>query len=147
MNPFGGAELKSELIDIRTDENFDMNVRAKPTWVTTQLDQGVLKGDFSAFQRRNFNTDIHGILNTRNTGESYISCGYPMGGKMVCTNFHYKEFYGFAWRGDGVLIPGMSGGPTMTKDGTVVGINIAVQDADALISPIWNLDLHFQEEK
>lgn len=142
LTPFG-ATIKKDVIDIRTDDNFDMNVHAKAVWATSQLDQGILKGDFSMFKSRGFITDIHGILNTRNTNTSFITCGYPMGGHLVCTKFIYKEFSGFAWRGDGVLIPGMSGGPAMTKDGVLVGVNVAVDGTDAIISPIWNLDQQF----
>ncbi len=142
--PFGIA-LRPELIDIRTNENFNLNVKARAVWVTPQLDQGILKGDFTQFEHRTFIADVHGILNTRQKQQPYVSCGYPMGGHLFCTSFLYQSIYGFRWAGDGVLIPGMSGGPTMTEDGVMVGVNTAMTDTQALVSPIYNIDEQFNQ--
>ena len=38
------------------------------------------------------------------------------------------------------VIPGMSGGPVLLRDGTVVAVNVAVDGNRAVVSPIYNLD-------
>jgi len=141
-----GVSLKQDVIDIRTNDDYDLNVKAKPIWVTTQLDQGILHGNFTQFEHRTFIADVHGILNTRQKQQPYITCGYPMGGHLVCTPFIYQGLYGFRWAGDGILIPGMSGGPAMTQDGVLIGVNTAMTDTQALISPIYNIDEQFEQK-
>jgi Trypsin len=143
--PFGLVSLKTEGIDIRTDENYNLNVSAKAVWITPQLDQGLLRGNFHRFEHRGIITDIHDILDTTKSRVPYVTCGYPMGGHLTCTYFQYERLDNFAWRGEGLLIPGMSGGPTMTKDGAIVGVNIAVDGPDALVSPVYNLDQEYSQ--
>lgn len=141
VNILGMASMTEETIDIRQNDNLDLKITAKPFWVTSQLDQGLLKGDFSSLPHSKYISDIHGLLDAK--GKQMLSCGYPMGGALFCSPFRFVQPDAFQWRGYGTLLPGMSGGPTMTEDGTIIGVNVAVDKDNAIISPIWNINEFF----
>ncbi len=75
-----------------------------------------------------------------------LACGYPMGGPLYCGTLYYQDMYDFMWATSGVLIPGMSGGPVMLEDGTVVALNISVKDNESMVSPIYNIDAEFRSK-
>lgn len=140
MTAFGSYGLKADLIDIRTNENYNINVTAKAVYATPQLDHGLLVGNFVMFDHQPYLSNIQEILSTRKDNLPYTSCGYPLFGELHCTLWYYKGLNDFMWKGSGVLLPGMSGGPVMTKDGVVIGINSQVTDELSIITPIYNID-------
>lgn len=138
-----GYMLNDQPIGIREDDNKELNVYGKAIFATSQMDQGIIQGDFSRFEQRSFSTDIQGTLSLRDKQNSQIiSCGYPLGGDLFCTILHYQHQDNFMWSNQGLLLPGMSGGPAMI-DGVVVGVNVAVSSESAIISPIYNLNKEF----
>jgi hypothetical protein len=143
MTPMG-AFLLEEYVDIRASDNVERGTMAKIQSVSTQLDRATLKGDFKAFKHNRVLSDPEDNAKIRIPGTRMISCGYPMGTELYCATMTYVTEDGFQMRtknvGTGLLIPGMSGGPTMLPDGTVVGVNSAVEGENSLISPTYNME-------
>lgn len=126
-------------IEIRKSDNINIGVLAYVNYATEQMDQAILVGDFHNFTHKKFHFDPYFMEHARIENRELISCGYPLNGDLYCTKMIYKNRYGFLWEVRGVLIPGMSGGPTMLEDGSVVAVNVAVNGHYSLISPIYNL--------
>ena len=98
-------------------------------------DFAVLSGDFSEFEKlplaKTFN-----VL----PGELLRTCGYAsLKTPAVCSNFIALGNSGFAYKGNGYLVKGMSGGPVVNGAGEVVGINVAVSRDEVLITPTIGL--------
>jgi V8-like Glu-specific endopeptidase len=136
VTPFG--PMTNEDIEVRPSDNTDLKIHGQPYYATIQLDQGLIAGDFSKFESRSHTADVKKLVDSRFT--YYKTCGYPMGGPLYCNTLHYKNLTNFMWSVDGVLIAGMSGGPVMLSDGTVVAVNVAVEGDRAVVSPIYNID-------
>lgn len=130
------------LVEIRPDTNQPVGVYATVIYVTTQLDTAMLRGDFSKFQFKPYTQTINKLMDLQHPGVKFKSCGYPLGGTLQCTETIFKERVNFSIRVTGLLLPGMSGGPTMTEDGTVVAINNAVDGTDSIVTPIYNIDFN-----
>lgn len=137
----GNQQINPNPIEIRTKNNRPLGVWARAVMVSPQMDQGLITGDFKKFVPRKFQSDVKSLIDQRLHNTNYISCGYPLGGSLVCTELKYLRMHNFMWAVDGILIPGMSGGPVMRPDGTVVAVNVAVSDEVAIISPIYNIDM------
>ncbi len=137
--PFGLMVIQ-EPISIRDNDNVELGVEAVPSFIDPQTDHAILRGDFSKFHTRELITDptkLTAIIETA-IRPTFITCGYPLGGSLYCTESKFLNRYIFFWAVSGTLLPGMSGGPTMV-DGAVVGTNYAVQDQFAIISPTYNM--------
>lgn len=140
----GRTRVETEKIEIRPVDNAKLDLYGAATYVTTQMDQGLVKGDFRAFDKINFITDPLKIQTIKNTLPILVACGYPLYGNLFCSLMQYKEQEEFQWvTVGGVLIPGMSGGPVMTEDGTMLAVNSAVEGSAALVTPIYNLSEMF----
>lgn len=126
-------------IEIRPSSNAKLGVKANVISVRPQMDQAVLTGDFRQFQILPYISDV-GTLDSKKTKDSKLTaCGYPLGGPLYCTTIYYKDMSLFMWRVKGTLIPGMSGGPVFLSNDTVVATNVAVEGADSIVSPTYNL--------
>lgn len=139
---FGGVRLNTAEIEIRAPDNRPLGVVAqvKPSAILLQLDRAILKGDFTQFEPAGYINDVQENVATRIKDNVFMSCGYPLGGKLFCTKTVFVSNYGFMMEVKGVLIPGMSGGPTFTSDGRVVALNIAVEGEFSIISPVYNVN-------
>lgn len=144
--PFGGM-LNPGPIEIRANDNLPVGALATPYYATPQMDQALLKGDFKGFSTRAYITNVQDLTTLRPVGKRFISCGYPLGGDMFCNNTYYQDLTHFMWTVNGILLPGMSGGPTMTEEGLVVAVNVAVGETFSIISPIYNLETNFEKAK
>lgn len=136
--------VNQDPINIRLDDNIDSNTLAKPYYVNGQLDQALLYGDFRKFNPRGYISDVNKLDAIRKKDPVLTSCGYPMGGPLFCDKQYFMDLNGFMWQTTGLLLPGMSGGPVMTPDGTVIAVNIAVDQNYSIVSPIYNLDQNFK---
>lgn len=147
--PFGSMTTP-DTIDIRDNENVELGVTAQVNFATSQMDQAILFGDFTKFEHRPIHTkpeflaalaapsSIHSVVLT--------SCGYPLGGDLYCTSEMYKRPRDFFWEVTGTMLPGMSGGPSMLPDGSVVAVNTAVTGSVSIVSPIYNLTKNIRRD-
>ncbi len=144
MEFFGMVMARPE-IEIRPKSNLNIMVIAHPTYITTQLDMAILKGDFHLFQPKGYTSTINKLMELQKPGKEFMSCGYPLGGDLQCTKTIYIQRDNFSIRVHGLLLPGMSGGPTMDSDGNVIAINNAVDGQDSIVTPIYNIDFNMAE--
>lgn len=135
------STLDSDPIEIRTVEDRPTGIVGKPYLVMMQIDRGILKGNFSMFDPIKYSGDVKLSVKIRVPGNTYVACGYPLGGGFFCNTVVYIRDEGFCLAVKGVIIPGMSGGPVMLEDGTVVAINDAVGQDYSVVCPIYNVDM------
>lgn len=134
-----GMMLRGDDIEIRPNTNVDVDVQAKVVYATPQMDQAMLTGDFSEFNHRKIITDPAILAKLGKSNKRFVSCGYPLNGDLYCNDMEFKDRNDFFWAVNGILIPGMSGGPTMLPNGDMVGVNVAVEKNNSIVSPIYNI--------
>lgn len=140
--PFG-AMLGGKM-EIRPGTNVPTGVTAFPVFANQQMDQALLAGDFSRFDTRPYITNPTELTKIKNANKTFTSCGYPLAGDLYCTTTVYDHPENFYWAVKGVLIPGMSGGPTMIH-GVVVAVNTAVEGPNSIVSPIYNVTMALKQ--
>lgn len=136
-----GIPIYNDDMQVRDSDSNVPGVAVTVKYITGQLDQATLEGDFSAFESRTVITDIGRLVEIAKENTIFTSCGYPLGGKIYCSKYIYIGKIQFMWLGKGELLPGMSGGPTMLDDGTVVAINDAVEDSFSIVTPVFNVPI------
>lgn len=135
--PFGF--MRRGEVNIRPANNAETGTKGAVIYASPQMDQAMVIGDFKAFDSRRMITDPEKLSSFRLKNTKFISCGFPLNGDMYCNETTFDKPADFFWDVNGVLIPGMSGGPTFLKDGTMVGVNVAVHGDKSVISPIYNI--------
>ncbi len=110
-------------IEIRPSDNQKTGDSGAVIYATPQMDQAMLHGDFKNYKPRAFTTDPEKLSNIRLKHTKFISCGFPLNGDLYCNETTFDKPSDFYWDINGVLIPGMSGGPTFLTDGTLVAVN------------------------
>lgn len=126
-------------IEIRPSNNEAVGVYGRPIFANPQLDQAMLGGNFKKFESRRMITDPEQLTKLKVENAKFIACGYPLNGKMYCNDLKFDKGLNFMWTVHGVLLPGMSGGPTMLPDGTLIGVNVAVTGDVSVVSPTYNI--------
>lgn len=101
-------------------------------------DVALIKGDFANFATAQMVSDPYAI--TSKTTKKLMSCGYPMGGALFCSEFAYKMTVMYKFLGFSFLYKGMSGGPVFDEDtGEVIAVNTAVDHEYSVMSPTINI--------
>lgn len=118
--------------------------KAKPVGINSRIDYGILKGNFKKFKKAKLNVHENEFSNG-----SYMACGYPYGQKKIsCMAVYPKGNYFFQIAAEGVLYPGMSGGPVYNNiTGNIIGVNSAAGDGFVLLAPLIGLYGSFGLEK
>lgn len=129
-------------MEIRSTDNLPRGLSASPLWWDFRRDIAIIKGDFTKFKPRKYLYKPEELMIYMKKGTKVVSCGYPYHGPLFCSFGEFVDKVGFHWGVNTLILPGMSGGPTMLEDGTVVGINDAVEESVgglSIISPTYNL--------
>lgn len=99
-------------------------------------DVALVYGNFSKFNSLSFENEPSADINAIYT-HRLVTCGFAYGGDLLCTPFTARWPSFFSVGGQGMMFPGMSGGPVLDLDtGKVVGTNYAMGDNVALITPL-----------
>lgn len=136
--PFG-IGVNPNPIEIRSADNIAHRTFGKVHSFMPQLDTAVLKGNFRIYTKLKLIDDIKTIQGMRNSKTKLLACGYPLHGGLHCQVITYHDLYNFMWSVNGLLLPGMSGGPVLTPDGSIIGINDAVNGNKSIIAPTYNI--------
>lgn len=128
-------------IEVKTMLDKPTGIKAAAVYAAGRSDQGLLIGDFSAFNSMPIEVRTAEELSIyQDQSRPVIACGFPYGGEYFCSAFTNRHQEAFSIGGDGFLYPGMSGGPVIDlKSGVIIGINTAVVERGIIISPILEL--------
>ena len=135
---FAEAAFGEVIAEIRDADGEPTGIMATFVAGNGRADYAILTGDFSSFAIRGHSADPHVILdNIENNGRSIMACGYPYGGKLMCSPVTDRHMMAFYIAGHGYLYPGMSGGPVVdVATGIVIGVNSAVTEENVLLAPL-----------
>lgn len=135
---FAEAAPGDVIAEIRDADGQPTGILASFVAGNSRADFAILTGDFSSFAVRGHSADPHFILdNIESNGRSVMACGYPYGGKLMCSPVTDRHMMAFYIAGHGYLYPGMSGGPVVdVATGIVIGVNSAVTETNVLLAPL-----------
>lgn len=128
------GNLTEDKIRIYDMVGVDTEVIAKAVAIDKIRDVALIRGEFGNFEFSpvDFNgEDVH-------MGMSMITCGYPSGDALWCTELVHNGNYYFQYRTKGgPIFKGMSGGSVFSKaTGRIIGVNSAVSEDSVIVSPL-----------
>lgn len=130
------GHLEKGPILVKSDDK-QITVKAIPASAYSRSDVGVITGDFKDFKIASVITDPKVIMNLPGP---FVSCGFPYGGDLLCTQVNPMGIQNFMLIGDGILFPGQSGGPVISQlFGFVLAVNSAVSGNIAIYAPTIEL--------
>lgn len=138
-----GDSMRTDNLRILDAKGQDVGIVVKAAGVNLRMDYGIVLGDFRKFLLAPI--DFYNAVFLE--PGPFIACGFAFGQKYAsCSPFLPTGTIGFATEGQGMLIPGMSGGPvynlTLKK---VVAVNTAMtQDytgvaGGSIVTPLTGL--------
>jgi hypothetical protein len=145
-----GRKLLKKSIEVRSLDNTPIKNYAAPAFREQRSDQGLVIGNFSDFNAQPYSVQTTFVVSAFLSPEAQImTCGFPYGGTAICEPVNNRHPFYFGFMADGVLYPGMSGGPVMVNmsgTGVVVGVNTAMIEGEAFYSPLVELLHHAKVE-
>lgn len=106
----------------KTGKGSGVSIPSKAAAANNRMDTGLLMGDFSLFEFAQIEIDPTKII--FNTKGPFVTCGFPLGGKLFCPPVQLTGISNFMLEGNGVLQPGMSGGGLYSENtGKIIGVN------------------------
>lgn len=123
---------KADRFKVLTLDGSNTKIVATAQYANERRDYGFVKGDFKKFNKLHiapgFPVKPNNMLQ---------SCGYAgLNSPPVCIDFIAIGKSTFDYAGLSMLVPGMSGGPVIDKDGRVVGINSSSPGKFAIMVPM-----------
>ena len=129
-----------KVIDI---DGIDTSLKVSAYSKDKRRDFGFIRGNFKKFKKLSIRTGWH-----VKKGDTLRACGF-YGAKFPpqCTDFIAIRNYGFHYACEGVVVPGVSGGPVIDADGFVVGVVVSAHDNFvAMVPTIGMLDIYTEEQ-
>jgi hypothetical protein len=133
--------MMNKQIEVRLADNYPTRIYVQPGTASQQMDTGTLLGNLKTFPHMPIATNPYYLFDRVQKAPYLISCGFPMGAELYCKRLTYVGPIEFNWLTLGQLIPGMSGGPVMLPDGTVIAVNSAVDGDHSRIAPLIGVSL------
>jgi hypothetical protein len=125
-------EMKADKLKIFSIDGKDTKIVASALHKGKRRDFGFIKGDFKKFNK----VGITPGFNVER-GDMLRACGYAGANHPpACVNFKAAGAYGFAYAGESMFVPGMSGGPVFDGNGGVVGIISRMKGSAAIMVPM-----------
>jgi S1-C subfamily serine protease len=130
-----------QFIKIYNSVKMDTYVVASGAASNRRGDTGLIKGNFKEFDKLRLIIRPQDLYATISKAKKVYALGFPYGADYLISEINPKGLENFHMAGAGVLLPGMSGGPLVTEEGIVIGINSYVSgDHSAFSSLIGLLD-------
>lgn len=121
------SKNKVRIVSLFTKGLTSFEVEGTPATLNSRADYGLIKGDFKRFTKLPIQLNLE--LFAYEVGQKgLVFCGFPWGSKnSVCYPMTKIKQSDFGFIGDGLIYPGMSGGPVIDPlNNKVVAVNSAV---------------------
>ena len=126
------------LLEVRAADGKRTGIVAMAVGGNARADLAIMRGRFKRFAPLQYSYDPKVVLNNiESNSKKLLACGFPYGGKLLCTPVTNRHMYAFHIAANGYLYPGMSGGPVIDEaTNTVIALNSAVTENVILIAPL-----------
>jgi len=130
------GSLTTNNIDVKSSDRA-ITVTGKAVSANPRMDTALIHGDFKNFKISPVIIDPKIIFGLNTT---FVDCGYPMGGDLLCITFNKLGIEDSTYVGKIPLFPGVSGGPLyILEKGSVIGVNSSTKGELAYMGSIINL--------
>lgn len=142
QNMYGFTMMRTDTFNVGSMSDKDGGnakvLAGKAAAVNVAADYGLVKGDFTEFDKAKYLQSAREILNSKMIN---AVCGFPWGiYELTCFKVNQVKLpLVFMIGTDAPLYPGMSGGPVLNENGEVIAVNSAVSEGFSVVAPIIGL--------